>query len=137
MEDFGPFAVAIAFWVFLGACAIAGIIADYKKRQAALEPIRAAVERGQPIDAAVVERLMQPEIQGRGLQAVHLRIAGIITVATGVGVALLAFFIAQVAPRGLYPIFGGGVVAVCIGVGLLLAARAVDAQARRDGTHGN
>lgn len=137
MTDFGPFAVAISFWVFLGVCAVAGIVADYKKRQAALEPVRAAIERGHPIDPAVVERLMGGETQGRGLQPLHLRTCGIITVATGVGVILLAFFIAQVAPVALYPILGGGVVAMCVGVGLVLAARAVEAHAHRDAARGN
>ena len=123
MEDFGPFAVAIAFWVCVGACAVAGIVGDYKKRQYALEPIRTAVERGQPIDPAVVERLMAPEMR-EPLNPLWLKIGGIITCASGVGVVLLAFFIAQVAPSAFYPVTGGGVVALCVGAGLLLAARA-------------
>jgi hypothetical protein len=32
MQHFGPFAVAIAFWVFVTVAAVAGIVADYKKR---------------------------------------------------------------------------------------------------------
>ena len=136
MEDFGPFAVAIAFWVCVGVCAVAGIVADYKKRQYALEPIRTAVERGQPIDPAVVERLMAPEMR-EPLNPLLLKIGGIITCATGVGVVLLAFFIAQLAPVAFYPVVGGGVVALCIGAGLLLAGRvAADHIARRSATPG-
>ena len=131
MEEFGPFAVAIAFWVCVGVCAVAGIVADYKKRQYALEPIRTAVERGQPIDPAVVERLMAPETH-EPLNPLYLKIAGIITCATAVGVVLLAFLLAQVAPGAFYPVLGGGVVALCVGAGLLLAGRAAaDHVARR------
>jgi hypothetical protein len=122
MEHIGPFAVAIAFWVCVGACAVAGIVGDYKKRQYALEPVRAAVERGQPIDPAVVDRLMAPEPR-EPLNPLWLRIGGIITCASAVGVALLAFFLAQVAPLAFYPVLGGGVLGLCVGAGLLLAAR--------------
>jgi hypothetical protein len=122
MENFGPFAVAIAFWVCVGVCAVAGIVGEYKKRQYALEPIRTAVERGQHIDPAVVERLMAPEAR-EPLNPLWLKIGGIITCAAGVGVVLLAFFIAQIAPAAFYPVTGGGVVALCIGAGLLIAAQ--------------
>ena len=60
MVDFGPFAVAIAFWVFVAIATVAGIVGDYKKRQLSLEPLRAAIEKGQQLDPAVVERLMAP-----------------------------------------------------------------------------
>ncbi len=130
--DFGPFSVAIAFWVFVGVCAVAGIVGDYKKRQAALAPLRAAIERGQQIDPAVVERLMAPDDRGSKLEPIYLQVGGIVTVAAGIGVAILAFFMAQIAPIALYPILGGGIVAVCVGVGLIVAARAVEAKARRD-----
>ena len=37
--DFGPFAVAIAFWTFVAIATVASIISDYKKRQLTLEPL--------------------------------------------------------------------------------------------------
>ncbi len=123
--EFGPFAVAIAFWTFVAIATVAGIIGDYKKRQLTLEPLRRAIDKGQPLDPAVVERLMAPT-KPEGINAVGLRIGGIITIAAGAGTAILAIFLAQVAAAAFYPVMGGGVVAVCIGVGLVLAARAVD-----------
>ena len=134
MQHFGPFAVAIAFWVFLAVAAVAGIVADYKKRQIALEPLRAAIERGQQIDPALVERLMAPDPRGDALNPLHLRVGGIITLAAGVGVAILSYFIAQVAAIAFYPVLGGGVVVLCVGVGLIIAARAVETDARRSET---
>jgi hypothetical protein len=136
MQHFGPFSVAIAFWVFLTVAAVAGIVADYKKRGLALAPLRAAIERGQQLDPAVVERLMAPEPRGEGLNALYLKVGGIVTIAAGIGVALLSFFLAQVAPVALYPVLGGGVVAVCVGLGLVVAARVAERHGTRQGTRG-
>jgi hypothetical protein len=134
MQHFGPFSVAIAFWVFLGVAAVAGIVADYKKRQIALEPLRAAIERGQQLDPAVVERLLAPEARA-ALNPLYLRVGGIITVATGVGVVILSFMLTQIVPFVFYPVLGGGIVALCIGVGLIIAARAVETHGSRAETH--
>lgn len=121
----GPFAVAIAFWAFVAIAAVAGIVADYKKRQAALAPLHAAIERGQQLDPALVERLMTPE-RDRGIEPVYLRIGGIITACLGVGVVILAFLLTQVAPVALYPVLGGGALLLSLGAGLMLSARAVE-----------
>jgi hypothetical protein len=136
MQHFGPFSVAIAFWVFLTVAAVAGIVADYKKRGLALAPLRAAIEHGQQLDPAVVERLMAPEQRGEGLNALYLKVGGIVTIAAGIGVALLSFFLAQVAPVALYPVLGGGIVAVCVGLGLVVAARVAERHGTRQGTRG-
>jgi hypothetical protein len=118
--------VAIVFWIFVTVAAVSGIVADYKKRKAALAPLTAAIERGQQLDPALVERLMAPE-KDSGPNPLYLRVGGIIVLAAGVGVLVLAFFISQVEPRALYPILGGGAVTVCVGVGLMVAARAIEA----------
>ena len=125
MQHFGPFSVAIAFWIFVTVCAVAGIVADYKKRRLTLEPLRAAIERGQQLDPALIDRLMAPE-RDAGLNPLYLRVGGIVTLAAGVGVALLAFLLSQVYPEAFYPVLGGGVVTVCVGAGLLIAARAAE-----------
>lgn len=121
----GPFVVAVAFWAFVAIAAVAGIVADYKKREVALAPLRLAIERGQQLDPALVERLMTPDREA-GIDPLYLRIGGIIVLAAGVGVGILSFFLAQVAPVALYPVLGAGVVMVCVAVGLLVAARAVE-----------
>jgi hypothetical protein len=123
--DFGPFAVAIAFWTFVAIATVASIISDYKKRQLTLEPLRQAIEKGQQLDPAVVERLMAPT-EDKGIDPTSLRVGGIIVTATGVGAVIHAVFLAQVAPVALYPVMGGGLVVVCVGIGLVLAARAVE-----------
>lgn len=128
--DISSHIVAVSFWVFVTACAVAGIVSDYKKRKAALEPLRLAVERGQQLDPALIDRLMAPE-RDAGINPMHLRVGGIITLSAGVGVVILAFLLEQVASVALYPVLGGGAVALCMGAGLLVAAHSVERQRAR------
>jgi hypothetical protein len=130
MTEFGPFSVAIAFWIFVTIAAVAGIVGDYKKRQAALAPLRAAIERGQQLDPALIERLMAPE-RDAGINPMYLRVGGIIALSAGVGVVILAFLLNQVVPVSFYPVLGGGLVTLCVGAGLVIAARAVEQQRAR------
>jgi len=90
MQHLAPFAVVIAFFLFLAVAAVAGIVADYKKRGLAIEPLRAAIERGQPLDPQLVERLMAPESRDERLNPLYLKVGGIITIASGVGERRLA-----------------------------------------------
>lgn len=122
--EFGPFAVAIAFWAFVAIATVAGIVGDYKKRQLALEPLRVAIEKGQQLDPNIVERLMAPAQEAR-MNPVGLWVSGIILISAGIGVGLLAFFLDHIAPLAFWPVLGGGVVALCIGTGLVVAARVV------------
>ena len=117
--------VSIAFLVFLTAAAVTGIIADYKKRKAALEPLRAAIERGQQLDPALVERLMAPE-PSSGIAPMGLLVGGIVVSAAGVGVMILSIFLSQSSREAFFPVMGGGIVVLCVGVGLILASRAVE-----------
>jgi hypothetical protein len=121
--------LGIAFWAFLAISAVAGIVSDYKKRRLELEPLRAAIERGQQLDPAIVERLMMREHPDKTseLEPVHFRIGGIVTTAAGLGIAVLSFIIQSVAPKILFLLgLGTGSVAVCVGVGLLICARVVE-----------
>lgn len=120
-----PHLIPIAFIVFITVCAVTGIITDYKKRKAALEPLRAAIERGQQLDPALVDRLMAPE-KSSGLAPMSLMVGGIIVCAVGVGVVILSIFISQVEQGAFFPIMGGGITTLCIGIGLIVASRAVE-----------
>jgi Domain of unknown function (DUF6249) len=121
----------LAFWVFMTVAAVAGIIAEYKKRQLELEPLRAAIERGQQLDPAIIERLMQREQREQEVNPLYLRVGGIITIAAGIGLGALAWFVSQVMERSFYPILGAGVLAICVGIGLAIAARAIEQHRRQ------
>jgi hypothetical protein len=119
--------VAVAFWVFLTVSAYAAIKYDFRKRQLAMESLRAAIERGQALEPAVVERILAPHSGPAANDAQdlvpYLRIGGILTIAGGIGVFLAAFFVGLQFPVAKLPMLGAGVLAVCIGVGLLVASR--------------
>ena len=129
--------VPIAFLAFVTVCAVTGIIADYKKRKAALEPLRAAIERGQQLDPALVERLIAPEKSSSGLAPMSLMVGGIIASAAGVGVVILSVFLDRVDSNALSPVMGGGILVLCVGIGLMLAARAVERYRQRHATGPN
>jgi hypothetical protein len=117
-------AIAIVFWLFVAVSAVAGIIGSYQQRKLALEPLRLAIERGQQLDPAIVEKLLARDHRSEDLDPRHLRIGGIITIASGVGVSLFSFFlIPLLGLRGpFYAILGAGLLVICVGAGLLIAA---------------
>jgi hypothetical protein len=128
MQYLGPYLVGVAFWIFIGAVAVAGMITDYKRRRGGIDVLRLAIEKGQQLDPVLVEKLTsQP--RGERTDPADLKLGGIITIASGFGICLLSFFISRIAPIALYPILGAGVLVICVGVGLLIGAKAL-AEAR-------
>jgi hypothetical protein len=121
--------VAVAFWIFLAVSAVAGMKYDFRKRQLAMESLRASIERGQPLEPAIVAKLLarhsESEADNPQELAPYLQIGGIITTAGGVGVCIAAWFVGLQFPMAKLPMLGGGALAICIGVGLLLASRAL------------
>jgi len=121
--------VAVAFWIFLTVSAVAGMRYEFRKRQLAMESLRAAIERGQPLEPEVVAKLLsrrnEPETDRPEDLAPYLKIGGIITAAAGIGVVIAGLFIGAQFPVAKLPMLGAGVLVVCVGAGLLLAAGAV------------
>jgi hypothetical protein len=115
-------AVAVTFWIFITVVSVAGMVLDYRKRQLALEPLRIAIEHGQQLDPEIITRLLGRDERHEQLDPQLLKRGGIVTSASGLGVGLLAPFVAQVFPPYHWLVLGIGVVAVCVGVGLLIAA---------------
>jgi len=129
-------AVAIAFWIFLAVVSVAGMIQDYRKRQLAMEPLRIAIEHGQPLTPEVIACLLGREEAHGKLDPEPLQVGGIITGASGLGVALLAPFVALVFPPYHWIVLGLGILTLCVGVGLLIAAKAIQRNASRSAPEG-
>jgi Domain of unknown function (DUF6249) len=128
-NSLGGAIVAVAFWTFLAVSAVAGMRYDFRKRQLAMDSLRAAIERGQPLEPSVVEKLLARHSEPRADDAQdlepYLRIGGIITLAAGIGVLIAAFLVGLQFPVAKLPMLGAGVLTACIGAGLLISARAV------------
>ena len=132
----GQFWFGLGFWAFLSISAVTGMITEYKKRQLELEPLRAAVERGQQLDPAIIERLMARSTPEDKINPLHLKVGGIICIAVGIGVATLAWFVAQVAPPAFFPMIGAGIMTACVGFGLLVSTRVVEVYNANQAAHG-
>jgi Domain of unknown function (DUF6249) len=124
----GAVAVA-AFWAFLAVASAFGIVYDYRKRKLQVDSLRIAIEHGQSLDPQLLTRLIGESRRAEQHTPEELRpylqIGGIMTIASGMGVALLSYFVGRVWPVTFYPTLGLGVVVVCVGIGLLVAARAL------------
>jgi hypothetical protein len=129
---FGAYLVGAAFWMFIGAICVAGIIADYQKRRLNVDLLRTLIEKGQTLDPAVVIKLISPDTLDQRTDPTDLKLGGIIVTAAGIGVILMAYFIARLAPVALYPIIAGGIVTICVGIGLLIGAKVVAGARERD-----
>lgn len=128
----GPYMLGIAFWMFVGAVSIAGIVSDYQKRRLNVELLRTIIEKGQALDPALVTKLMSPDALDR-TDPTDLKLGGIIVTAAGIGIFLMSYLVARVAPVALYPIMAGGIVTICVGISLLIGAKAVaDAREREE-----
>ncbi len=119
----------IAFWLFIAIMAIAGMAYDYRKKRLELDALRSAIEHGQNLDPAIVQKLLgqysQPQVDQPQDLRPYLHIGGIITICAGIGVALASLWVGLQFPVVKFPILGVGAIAVCVGIGLLLSARAL------------
>jgi hypothetical protein len=127
----GAYWVGVAFWLFIGAVAIAGMIAEHNKRRLGVDLLRAMIDKGQPLDPALVEKVMSQQPSDEPTDPLYLKLGGIIVTAAGIGLLPMAYFIGKLAPIAVYPILGSGVITIFVGAGLLVGAKVIaDARER-------
>ena len=120
MEGIGAGIAALAFWGFVAAVAIAGILDNAKKRQSQHETLRRLIESGKAVDQDLVDRLLADD-QGKRPHK-GLRIAGIIVLSLAPGLAILGALLGQIDRRAELPLMGSAALMACLGIGLLVAA---------------
>lgn len=130
--NIGPYLVGVAFWAFLGVSAVAAIVAEHRRRSLTLELLRASIDKGQALDPALIERLLAKDQRDERLDPEALKLGGIITTFSGLGIIVLSFFIDRVLPNSLYPIMGAGLLTICVGAGLLVGARTLTRSRSRE-----
>src|ERR1700722_18306287 len=135
MNGIGPYLVGVAFWIFVGAVAVAGIVADYKRRRGNIDVIRMAIDKGQQLDPALIEKLTSNEQRDQPMDPLQMKFAAIITIASGIGVCLLGLFLAGVSPLAFYPTFGVGLVTICVGIGLRIGGKMLAETSGRGESH--
>lgn len=128
MDGLGAGLSALAFWGFLAAVVVGGIWYGLRERQAQYDTVRRIIESGQPVDAALIDKI----IGGNRPPDRSLKIAGLIVIFVAPGLALLAWFIGQLSEPWLMPILGAAALVAFVGIGLLVAAKAAERMYGKD-----
>ena len=117
---------AAAFWGFVAVCVVAGVASSIFRHRETQKTIRQAIESGQTLDPATLERLMQGDKPSPAQPAAQTRfgfiVGGIIMLCIGAGLAVMGWFISLGDHSSFYPMLGVGALVGMIGVGLLIAA---------------
>jgi hypothetical protein len=113
-----PVYSALIFWSFIAIVAVAGMVKEFANKREVQRTLRAAIEKGQALDPAVVATITRTS----SMRPETLSVAGIIVVAAGGGLMLLGYFIGKLAEAAFYPIIGSGCLATTVGLGLFVAA---------------
>ena len=118
MREMGALA-PFAFWGFIAVVTIANVWREVAMRREAEITIRMAIEKGQQLDPATVEKLLGSQ-RKRG-RADSLIVAGGVMLATGVGLPIMGYFIARGGEDdAFYPLVGVGCLVFLIGVAFLV-----------------
>ena len=111
---------ALGFWIFLAVVVGGGMWFDARKKESQQETLRRLVESGQNIDPAVVDKMLRTTT-GNERKDRDLKVAGIITLFVGIGLAVFGWFLGRFDPEAFKAMLGVGGMVGIIGVGLLLA----------------
>lgn len=125
-----PIGNAIAVAATLLAIAgvlIAVITSNQRNKQAKLDFLRDAMQRGVALNPELIDKVMHPNRAALGKQALTRgqgsRVVGILVIAFGVGYAILACLISIMSPDARLPMLGVAALFICIGIGLLVVAK--------------
>jgi len=130
-SDLASAVAPAAFWAFVAVCVICGAVSSVMHNRETQKTIRQAIEKGETLDPATLERLLQGAKPAPAQPAPQTRfgltVGGIIMLCIGAGLAIMGWFIhlgqpADGGPDALYPMLGVGCLVGMIGVGLLIGA---------------
>ena len=117
---------AAAFWAFVAVCVAAGAAQAIFRNRETQKTIRLAIEKGQTLDPATLERLLQgnaPVSPSAPQARFGLITGGLVMLCIGVGLAVMGWFISLDEPGAFHPLLGVGSLVGLIGVALLIASR--------------
>jgi hypothetical protein len=103
---------------------IAIIISNQKTKQAKLDFLRGAMERGATLDPELIDKVMRPGARRQPMPfGKGALVAGIIVIAFAIGYGIFAYFISLLAPPALFPMMGVAILLVFTGIGLIVVSR--------------
>ncbi len=120
LSSLGAGLVALAFWGFIAAVAVAGIWDGIRKRDAQHETVRRLLESGQQTDQATLEKLLSLSDGGNKHPDRDFKITALWILPVAPGLALLGLILGAEAQA---PLLGVAVLVACLGIGFLLAGK--------------
>ena len=121
-------AIGITFWIVIAVIVVASLLYSYFKNLELQKTIRLAIEKGMPLDAESIEKLMRKKTG----KPVDFYLSGIICFSCCIGLMALGPFIAKIEPKTFFPIIGSGIMVGVISIGLLLSGIVIDRQERKE-----
>jgi hypothetical protein len=112
--------------------ALAGIWLAFTRNREMKKTIRFAIEKGMPLDAGLIDSLRKPKPS----KPEDYWIGGVISIAVGIGLPILGYFIGKIDPVAFFPVAGAGILMVLIGIGLVLCGVLIDRR-EKAGKNGN
>ena len=117
---------ALGFWAFIAAVVVAGIWYGLRIKEAEQETLRRMVEAGETMDQALMDKLLSQSGSGNANLSRDLKVYGLVILFIAPGLAILAWFISQLAAWAFYPIMGAAVLVAFVAAGLLVASKSVE-----------
>ena len=125
MSDLAKIIAGNFLWIFLIFVSVGGMLFNYLSRRDMQKTLQIAMQRGETLDPALIEKVMGESVQKPGNMRRDLAIGGIVTLFAGIGVGVGGYFISLQAPEALMPMIGAGAIAAVVGLGLFVASRFV------------
>lgn len=129
MDGLGAGLAALAFWGFIAAVVVGGIWYAVREKEAQHETLRRMIDSGREFDEQAISRVFKENSRPER----DLKIGGIITVFAAPGLAILGWFLGDVAEQAYHALLGVAGLTAFVGVGLLIAARVAEKAAEHDG----
>jgi len=127
MDLIGTGLASLGFWLFLAVVVVAQVWRKVTMRREALATIRLAIEKGHPLDQALIDRLLQTGTDSLSRPAA-------VFLALGLGFPVMGYFISRNDAEALNPFIGIGALFLMMGLafGALWALSRKSTPAGRD-----
>jgi hypothetical protein len=125
---------AAAFWGFIAVVVVAGVWREVAMRREAETTIRLAIEKGQQLDPATIDKLLSSGSNRKRGGADALMVGGGLTLATGLGLPILGYFISRGGDGdAFYPLLGSGLLVSLVGAAMLILSAVLRSRQAQNG----